>query len=213
MQEGINNVVLQGELCWPELKYTQSGKALYKAKLKIPVEVQRSGDSNSSYMRIVAWEEFAEYFNTLPPKSCVRISGRIQERSYNTRDGQRRSSTEIIVEGAELVETEEGENTFYLKGEIVWPELKKVGVNDTSLFKSKIIVHYFREDDPETPRKSYVKITAWNELADDLGALAEGAEVEVSGHMQERSWDAPDGTKRTFTDAVVTNFVPATSEA
>ena len=105
-----------------------------------------------------------------------------------------------------------GENTFYLKGEIVWPDFKKVGVNDTSLFKSKLIIHYFREDDPATPRKSYVKITAWNELADDLAALAEGTFVEVSGHMQERSWDAPDGTKRVFTDAIVTNFVPAAVE-
>ncbi|KKL79062.1 hypothetical protein LCGC14_2018580 [marine sediment metagenome] len=212
MQEGINNVVLQGELCWPELKYTQSGKALYKAKIRIPVE-DRAGEPNSAYMRIVAWEDFAEYFNTLPPKSRVKISGRIQERSYNTRDGQRRSSTEIIVEGVETVEAETGENTFYLKGELIWPELKKVGINDSSLFKSKVVIPYFREDDPETPRKSYVKITAWNELADDLGALPEGAAVEVSGHMQERSWDAPDGTKRVFTDAVVTNFVPVVAEA
>lgn len=212
MQEGINNVVLQGELCWPELKYTQSGKALYKAKIRIPVE-DRAGEPNSAYMRIVAWEDFAEYFNTLPPKSRVKVSGRIQERSYNTRDGQRRSSTEIIVEGVETVEDEAGENTFYLKGEIIWPELKKVGINDSSLFKSKVVIPYFREDDPETPRKSYVKITAWNELADDLGALPEGAAVEVSGHMEERSWDAPDGTKRTFTDAIVTNFVPVAAEA
>ena len=212
MQEGINNVVLQGELCWPELKYTQSGKALYKAKIRIPVE-DRAGEPNSAYMRIVAWEDFAEYFNTLPPKSRVEVSGRIQERSYNTRDGQRRSSTEIIVEGVETVEDEAGENTFYLKGEIIWPELKKVGINDSSLFKSKVVIPYFREDDPETPRKSYVKITAWNELADDLGALPEGAAVEVSGHMEERSWDAPDGTKRTFTDAIVTNFVPVAAES
>lgn len=212
MQEGINNVVLQGELCWPELKYTQSGKALYKAKIRIPVE-DRAGEPNSAYMRIVAWEDFAEYFNTLPPKSRVKVSGRIQERSYNTKDGQRRSSTEIIVEGVETVEDEAGENTFYLKGEIIWPELKKVGINDSSLFKSKVVIPYFREDDPETPRKSYVKITAWNELADDLGALPEGAAVEVSGHMEERSWDAPDGTKRTFTDAIVTNFVPVAAEA
>ena len=213
MQEGINNIVLQGELCWPELKYTQSGKALYKAKLRVPVEDQRSGDANSTYMRIVAWEDFAEYFNTLPPKTRVRVSGRIQERSYNTRDGQRRSSTEIVVEGVETVEDESGENIFYLKGEIVWPDFKKVGPNDSSLFKSKLIIHYFREDDPETPRKSYVKITAWNELADDLSALDEGAVVEVSGHMQERSWEDAEGNKRVFTDAIVTNFIPATTEA
>jgi single-strand DNA-binding protein len=212
MEEGINNIVLQGEICWPELKYTKSEKALYKAKLRIPVEDQRSGDSNSAYMRIVAWEEFAEYFNTLPPKSRVRISGRIQERSYVTKDGQKRATTEIIVEGVGEPESEAGENSFYLKGNIIWPEFKKVGPNESSLFKSKLVIPYTREDEPDKPRKSYVKITAWNELADDLDALGDGALIEVSGHMQERSWNAPDGTKRMFTDAVVTNFIPAVAE-
>ena len=212
MVEGINNVILQGEVYWPELKYTDSGKSLYKAKIKIPVEDQRSGDSNSSFMRITAWEDFADYLDSLPARSKVRVSGRIQERSYTTRDCQRRNTTDIVVNGVEATEEEVGENVFHLRGEIVWPDFKQVGERGTSLFKSKLIIPFFREDDPETLKKAYIKITAWDQLADDLNALGEGAIVEVSGHMQERSWTAPDGNKRVFTDAVVTNFIPVAAE-
>ncbi len=206
--EGINNVELQGELCWPELKYTGSGKALLKAKIKIPTTDQRSGESRESYLRITAWEEFATYLDSLPPRAKVRASGRIQERSFTNREGKRQSITEIIVNGVEQVETEEGINRFHLRGEVVWPELKQVGERGTNLFRSKIIIPFFREDDPETARKAYVRVTAWDELAEGLNNAGEGALVDLTGHIQERTWTAANGQKRVFTDAVVTNFVP-----
>ena len=62
-------------------------------------------------------------------------------------------------------------------------------------------------------RKAYIRITAWDDVAEGLDSAGEGAIVDVSGHMQERSWNAPNGQKRVFTDAVVTNFVPQQSGA
>ncbi len=211
--EGINNVELQGELCWPELKYTGTGKALLKAKIRIPTTDQRSGEDRESYLRITAWEEFATYLDSLAARSHVRISGRIQERSFTNREGKRQSITEIIVNGVEKVESEEGINRFHLRGELVWPELKQVGERGTNLFKSKVIIPFFREDDPERQRKAYVRITAWDELAEGLNGAGEGAVVDVTGHIQERTWTAETGQKRVFTDAVVTNFVTGAEAA
>ena len=207
--EGINSVELQGELCWPELKYTGTGKALFKAKVKIPSVNDRSGDAQDAYLRITAWEEFATFLDSLPARAKVRVSGRIQERSFTNREGKKQNITEIIVNGAEQVESEEGINRFHLRGELVWPDLKQVGERGTNLFRSKVIVPFYREDDPETLKKAYIRITAWDELAEGLNASGEGTVVEVSGHIQERSWTADNGQKRVFTDAVVTNFVPA----
>jgi single-strand DNA-binding protein len=206
--EGINSVELQGELCWPELKYTQSGKALLRAKIGIPTTDERAGIDKTSYVRVVAWEEFAEYMDSLEARSRVRVSGRIQERSFQNREGKKQNITEIVIDGVEPAESDEGINRFYLRGEIVWPELKEVGEQKTPLFKSKVVVPFYRDDDPENQRKSYIRITAWDSLASDLGAAGEGAVVEVSGHIQERSWQPPQGPKRLFTDAIVTNFVP-----
>ncbi len=213
--EGINSVELQGELCWPELKYTNSGKALFKAKIRIPTTDQRSGEDRESYLRITAWEEFAEFLHALPARARVRVSGRIQERSFTNRDGRKQNITEIIVNGAEQVESEEGINRFHLRGEIVWPDLKQVGERGTNLFRSKVIIPFYREDDPDhtTLKKAYVRITAWDELAESLGGAGEGTVVDATGHIQERSWTADNGQKRVFTDAVVTNFVPAEEAA
>lgn len=213
MTDGINHVVLQGELCWPELKYTGSGKPLFKAKVRIPTTDHRTGEGRQSYLRITAWDEFATYLDSLEPRTWVRVSGRIQERSFTNREGKRQSVTDIVVDGVEVVESEEGANQFVLQGEIVWPELKEVGDNRTSLFKSKVKIPFFREDDPENLRHAYVRITAWADLAEGLDQLGEGEFVKVSGHIQDRTWTTPNGQKRVFTDAVVTNFTSNTEAA
>jgi single-strand DNA-binding protein len=203
MSEGVNSVILQGEICWPELVYTNSGKALYKAKVRIPV-ADKSGEEKNSYLRIVAWEAFADYLNSLPAKTRVRVSGRIQERSFQNKNGDKQISTDIVVDGVEVASTQDGENFFMLQGEIVWPELKQVGERQTALFRSKVKIPYTREDG--SAGTSYVRITAWDEMAEGLGTLGEGASVKVSGHIQDRTWTTPTGQKRVFTDAVVTNF-------
>jgi single-strand DNA-binding protein len=205
--EGINSVELQGELSWPELKYTGSGKALLRAKVRIPTTDQRSGDDRESFIRVVAWEELAEYLNSLPPRSRVRVSGRIQERSFQNREGRKQNITEIVLDGAETVDTEEGINRFYLRGALKWPELKEVGERGTPLFHAKTVVPFFRPDDPSTQKKAYIRIPAWNDLAEGLAQAGEDTVVDVSGHIQERTWTNQQGQKRVFTDAVVTNYV------
>ncbi len=212
MTEGINHVILQGELCWPELKYTNSGKALFKAKVCIPTTDQRTGEERKSYLRITAWEEFAEYLNSLEARAKVRVSGRIQERSFTNREGKKQNVTDIVINGAELADTDEGVNQFVLQGEVVWPELRQVGERRTNLFKSKVKIPFFREDDPDYLRYAYVRITAWDALAEGLGQVVEGQNIKVSGHIQDRTWDAPNGQKRVFTDAVVTNFIVPTDQ-
>jgi single-strand DNA-binding protein len=213
MTEGINHVILQGEICWPELRYTGSGKPLFKAKVRIPTTDERTGEGRNAYLRITAWDDFAEYLNSLGSRAKVRVSGRIQERSFTNRDGNRQSATDIVVDGVEVVESEEGVNQFVLQGEVVWPELKQVGERKTNLFKSKVKIPFIREDDPGNLRHAYVRITAWDDLAAQLGEVGEGGLVKVSGHIQDRTWTGPNNQKRVFTDAVVTNFTVPVGEA
>jgi single-strand DNA-binding protein len=205
--EGVNFVELQGELCWPELKYTSNAKALLKAKLRIPIQDQKSGELRDSYLRITAWEEFAEYLDSLPQKSRIRASARIQQRSYDDRNGNKKRITELIINGVELVESEEGKNGFHLRGQIKWPELKQVGEAGTNLFSSKVVIPFYREDDPSTLRSAYVPITAWQDTAEQLSLMPEGTIVDVTGHVEETSREY-NGQNRVFTNVVVTNVVP-----
>ena len=209
MNEGINTVILSGELLWPELKYTGNGKPLFKAKLKMPVADTRTGETKDSFLRITAWDEFAEALGALPARSKVRVSARIQERSYTDKNGQRKSSTDLVVDGMETTSEEMGSNDFMLQGELVWPEFKTVGEKQTPLFKAKVKIPEPSRTTPGEFRFSYVRITAWDDIAEGLSSLSSPF-VRVSGHIQERDWVDPRTTqKRIFTDAVVTNFVPA----
>ena len=207
MTDGINSVIVQGELFYPELKYTGSGKALFKAKVKIPSLDQHTGEERACFLRITAWEEFAEYLGSLAKGANIKASGRIQERSFENREGKKQSVTDIVIDGVEEVTSDEGLNQFVLQGEVVWPDFKQVGERQSSLFKSKVKIPFYREDDPSTLRHAYVRITAWDENADGLSGVAEGQFVKVSGHIQDRSWTNPEtGQKRTFTDSIVTNY-------
>lgn len=210
MTTGTNSAVLQGTIQWPELKYTSSGKALFKCKLKIPTTDQRSGEARDSLLRITAWEDWAEWLDSLGQGTTIRVGTRINERSY-THEGRKRNVTDLVVESGEVAETNEGENFFVLQGTLQWPELKNVGEQQTPLFHAKVKIPYYRADDPDTLRHSYVRITAWDELAEELSRVGEDGSVKVSGHIQERKWNAPDGQTRIFTDAVVTNFTAVES--
>ncbi len=207
MTEGTNSVVLQGSIQWPELKYTSGGKALFKCKLKIPTTDQRSGEARETLLRITAWEEWAEWLGSLPRDTVIKANTRINERSYNNKEGQKRNVTDLVVESAEIIEdSDEGVNLFVLEGTLQWPELKSVGEQQNPLFHAKVKIPFYRADTPDQLRHSYVRITAWDELAKGLNEIGEQGAVRVSGHIQERKWNAPDGQTRFFTDAVVTNF-------
>ena len=207
MSEGINTAWLQGELAWPELRYQASGVPLFTAKVKVPSADFKTGEQNFTLVKIVAWEELAEYMGTLPEKTKVRVSGRIQERSFVNKEGAKQSSTEVVLEGVEVVDSAAGENAFILQGEVVWPELKKVGPRESSLLRAKIKIPFVKRDG--TLGSSFVRITAWDEFAEGLSSLGEGSQVQVSGHIQDRSWVTPTGQKRIFTDMIVTNFTGA----
>jgi len=99
----------------------------------------------------------------------------------------------------------EGENFVSLKGYVQWPELRVVGVNNSKLFKGKLAI-------PVGEFKHYIKIAAWNELAEGLDALPEGAFIHVHGHIEERSYDSSckhcnGAIKMYWTEVVVDNFV------
>lgn len=54
-------------------------------------------------------------------------------------------------------------------------------------------------------------VVAWGKLAEAVTQiLKKGNKVAVIGRIQSRSWDAPDGSKRSKTEIVMEDFVPLT---
>lgn len=95
----VNNVVLVGRLGKdPELKYTASGTAFARFRLAVDRRGRRdeSGEKQTDWIDVVTWEQNAEFVgNYLDRGSLVAVEGRIQTRSWQTQDGQKRWSVEV----------------------------------------------------------------------------------------------------------------------
>ena len=118
----MNKVILVGRLAQdPEVRYTQSGKAVASFNLA----VNRYGQKDSAdFIPIVAWEKLAEVIgNNLKKGAQVLVEGRMQVRSYETQEGQKRRATEVIVQNVEFLGSKKSnESTPESFGDEVFPE-------------------------------------------------------------------------------------------
>lgn len=97
----LNRVILIGRLTRdPELKYTPNGTAV--ATFTLAVDRSRTnaqGEREADFINIVVWQKQAENCaNYLGKGSLAAVDGRLQIRSYDGKDGQRRWMTEVIAE-------------------------------------------------------------------------------------------------------------------
>jgi len=101
----MNKVILVGRLTQdPEVRYTQSGKAV--ASFTIAVNrFSGQGQKEADFIPVVAWEKLAETCgNNLTKGQRVLIEGRLQIRSYEANDGQKRRVAEVIAQNMEFLE-------------------------------------------------------------------------------------------------------------
>ena len=99
---GVNKVILIGNLGRdPEVRYTQGGSAV--ATLNIATSdswTDQSGQKQerTDWHRVVIWRRLAEIAKEYLSKgSRVYIEGRIQTRSWDDREGNKRYTTEIVA--------------------------------------------------------------------------------------------------------------------
>lgn len=102
----MNKVILIGRLTAdPELRYTPSGAAVCSFRIAVdrPFNSQ-SGEREADFINIVVWNKAAE--NTAKYMSKGRqiaVEGRLQIRSYDGNDGQRRWVTEVVADRVEFL--------------------------------------------------------------------------------------------------------------
>ena len=98
----MNKVIILGRLTAdPEIRYTQAGKAV----ASLTIVVNRYGQKDSAdFIKCVAFEKLAEIIgNNLKKGSQVLIEGRIQNRSYENNQGEKRFITEVVLSNIEFV--------------------------------------------------------------------------------------------------------------
>ncbi len=97
----LNRIVLIGRLTRdPELRFTQSGKAVCQFILAVdrPFSGQ-DGNREADFIDIVVWNKLGENCAQYLAKGrMAAVDGRLQIRSYEGNDGQRRYVTEVIAD-------------------------------------------------------------------------------------------------------------------
>lgn len=108
----------------------------------------------------------------------------------------------------------EGINDVTLQGFLKFPELRETK-NGYTQFQGKVAIPFSYRDKQTGEQKEgskYVRISAWGDLAAQLGAYPDGTPIRVRGSFNDRSYDGNckdcgSAQKKNWADVLVSNFV------
>ncbi len=110
----MNKILLIGRLTKdPELRYTQSGTAVASFTLAVNRNfTNQNGEREADFINCIAWQKAAEFVSQYFKKGQqMALEGRLQVRSYDDNNGQRRWVTEVVTEKVEFVGSKNGGNS------------------------------------------------------------------------------------------------------
>lgn len=109
----MNKIILLGRLTKDvELRYTQaSNTAVASFTLAVNRRFVKEGEERQAdFINIVAWNKLAETSSNYLKKGMqVVVIGRLQNRSWDDEQGQKRYVTEVIAEELEFVESKKSQ--------------------------------------------------------------------------------------------------------
>ena len=109
----MNKVVLLGRLTKDiELRYTEQQVAVGNLTLAVKRRIKNTnGEYESDFINCVCWKETAETMNKYLKKGDpVLVEGRIQTRNFEDKDGNKRYTTEVVIEHMDFVSSKKSES-------------------------------------------------------------------------------------------------------
>jgi single-strand DNA-binding protein len=102
----LNRVILIGRLTRdPELRVTQSGISVVTFTLAVDRPFTNQGQREADFIDCVAWRRLAETVAEHMRKGrLVAVEGRLQIRSYDTQEGQRRRVAEVVCDDVRFLD-------------------------------------------------------------------------------------------------------------
>jgi single-strand DNA-binding protein len=102
----MNKVVLIGRLTRdPELRYAQSGKAFCTFTLAVDRRFSKDKQQTADFIPCMAWDKLAEIIgNNLAKGRRVGVEGRLQTRTYDAKDGSKRSAFDVVLDELEFLD-------------------------------------------------------------------------------------------------------------
>ena len=108
----LNQIVLQGRACAnPELRYTQNQKPVATFTLAVDRDYAPTGESKETdFVPIVAWNRTAEFCDQYILKgTLVVVTGRLQIRQWTDKDGNKRTTAEVVADHIYFGESKKSE--------------------------------------------------------------------------------------------------------
>ena len=103
----LNKTILMGRLTAdPELRRTQNNTSVTSFTLAVNRSFARQGEQpQTDFIDIVAWSATAEFVSKWFRKGMlVAVAGRIQTRTYEDRQGNKRKAVEVVAEEVHFAE-------------------------------------------------------------------------------------------------------------
>ena len=103
MAFGVNNITILGNITRdPELRFTPSGTAVASFGLAVNRNIQNKNsgewETQVDFFNVTAWYKLAENCaESLSKGDRVLVSGRLSQDSWESKDGQKRSTVKIIA--------------------------------------------------------------------------------------------------------------------
>ena len=85
----------------PELRYLTSGTALAQLGVAVNRRYQQNGEwqEDTSFFDVVCWRELADNVSeSISKGDRIIVTGRLEQRSWETQDGDKRSKVEIVAD-------------------------------------------------------------------------------------------------------------------
>lgn len=102
----MNKVVLIGNLVRdPEVRATQSGISVCNFTVAVNRRFKKeNGEQETDYLNVIAWRQLAELCGKYLAKGRkVAVMGSIQTRTYEAKDGSKRTAWDIVADEVEFL--------------------------------------------------------------------------------------------------------------
>lgn len=113
----LNHIVLMGRLTRdPELRRTGSGTAVASFTLAVDRDFgpKDGGEKETDFIECVAWKNTAEFISKYFSKGRMAVvEGRLQIRRWNDKDGNKRSTAEVVVDNVYFGDSKKEESSDF----------------------------------------------------------------------------------------------------
>ena len=139
----LNHITVMGRLTRdPELRRTGSGVAVASFTVAVDRDFpdKQSGEKETDFIDCVAWRQTGEFVSKYFTKGRMAVvSGRLQIRSWNDKDGNKRRTAEIVADNVYFGDSKQdsgnqnNENTGYTKAQTATSDFVIIADDDAQL--------------------------------------------------------------------------------